>query len=217
MNKAKAFFSTLLDALYPKGCVCMLCNKESVVGPDELCGDCRKSLRYCPDRACPPPLSGAVSALLYEGGVKEAIHRFKYQKCLYYAPFFAGYLSVPADWSVQRIVPVPLHKNKLKQRGYNQSALLAKALAKKLYLPCDEGKLIRIRDTESQTGLSAAERAKNVKGAFAVTDDITGEQILLVDDVSTTGATLSACADALLSAGAERVYAVCAAGAAHPL
>lgn len=116
-------------------------------------------------------------------------------------------LAVQAGWKVSALAPVPLHRNQLRRRGYNQSEKLAREIANLLasdVLPCLE----RVRDTPSQTRLDASQRQINVQGAFRARDQVAGLDIVLVDDVATTGSTLVACATALLDAGARKVRAL---------
>lgn len=110
------------------------------------------------------------------------------------------------DW----IVPVPLHRSREKERGYNQSLVLATEIGRCLGVPIEQKMLVRTRRTASQTKLSVEERVENVSGAFRIphAEKIAGTRILLVDDVLTTGATLNACTEALIEAGAEGVYVV---------
>ena len=104
-------------------------------------------------------------------------------------------------------MPVPLGKQRLRQRGYNQAALLAQPLAFELQLPYSTRILRRVRETKSQTELSFAERFENVRGAFmATSNDILGKQILVIEDVTTSGSTINACADALMNAGTKAVF-----------
>ena len=111
-------------------------------------------------------------------------------------------------------MPVPLHWTRLLRRGYNQSEMLARALAQRYPgLPVRTDVLRRARRTRSQTSLSAAQRKKNLRGAFAASPLVEGLSVLLVDDVATTRATLGACARALKRRGAKRVYAACACAA----
>jgi len=163
-------------------------------------------------------LSRNWSVFLYAEGVKTIIYRWKYSQNPGYAKPLALLLSdfmrvnqVEGDL----LVPVPLHKNKLKQRGYNQAALLASLVAKQTGIPVCEDLLIRVRQTRQQSGLSSAARRKNVKDAFQYNEKylhILGAEdmkhVVLVDDIYTTGSTLSACAQVLRQAGMADVSAV---------
>ena len=105
------------------------------------------------------------------------------------------------------IIPVPLHRVKQAKRGYNQSTLIAAGLSEVLHIPVSDKLLLRVKDTESQTRKSRAERLNNMAGAFSIAEnaDLTGKHILLCDDVLTTGATLEACALALLAAEGVKI------------
>jgi ComF family protein len=146
----------------------------------------------------------------HEGVLREAIHRFKYRNVRGLAEplgeLLASYMvdhSLPADV----VVPVPLHPARLADRGYNQSALLARELGRRLDLPVVEDSLLRVRHTRQQVGLSIEERRRNVADAFACRDDrLAGCRVLLIDDVYTTGATLNACGEALIAAGAASAW-----------
>jgi competence protein ComFC len=112
---------------------------------------------------------------------------------------------------VTRIVPVPLHPERERARGFNQAALLARELSRLTGLPADEGSLVRTAHTERhRAGMDAKARRESVENAFSVTHPrlIEGERVLLIDDVFTTGATVSACAEALRAAGARDVFAL---------
>jgi ComF family protein len=112
-------------------------------------------------------------------------------------------------WQTDLITNVPLGKSRLKERGYNQVTVIARPLAMAMNLPLATQAIVRERETRSQVGLSAQERLTNVAGAFrALPNIVSGKSVLLVDDVATTGATLNACAAALRTAGAVRVYAL---------
>lgn len=147
----------------------------------------------------------------YDGSLRAILHAFKYDGCRSLAVRLADQLSYTAGDVLSRadvVVPVPLHFRKERMRGFNQ----ARALADELDLPLLDV-LRRTRHTPSQTGLSASERRANVAGAFALrrNTDAAGLRVVLVDDVSTTGATMEACAEVLRSAGAADVSAVTAA------
>lgn len=141
-----------------------------------------------------------------------AIHAFKYSGLSVLAEPLAEMLC--ATWRIapvvcELIVPVPLHPARVRERGYNQSALLARALGRHLGIPTAEDFVRRVRATKPQVGLSRPERLQNMAGAFAAQHCLVGSpHILLVDDVCTTGATLEACAEVLRQAGAGGVRAL---------
>ncbi len=158
-----------------------------------------------------------TAPLAYTGSVVTAIHRFKFggEKNLH--RYFADYMaeSVRARFgevAFDLVTCVPQTARRKRQRGYNQSALLAKSCAKLLGLPCKEA-LLKTRNTKDQHKLKAKERAENLKGAFSVNDMsvIDGKTVLLCDDIKTTGATLNECRKTLIEAGAKEVYCVTAA------
>ncbi|MFC1945061.1 ComF family protein [Chloroflexota bacterium] len=155
-------------------------------------------------------MEGIRSVLLFEGLVRQVGHGFKYGNmkilALPLGRLMAEYLA-SNPLPVEVVIPVPLHKRRLRRRGYNQSSLLGGQLSRITGLSLAEGALIRLRDTPSQASAGAAERRDNVEKAFACTDmDVQGKRILLIDDVCTTGATLDACAVALKEAGAASVW-----------
>lgn len=207
----------LLDALYPSGCVCPLCMAETRLGSDGLCGSCRAALRYCAAPVYAEPLDGLTAAFLYADPARSAVLRLKYGKATYLADFFAAHISIPDHWKIDCMIPVPLHWFRAFRRGYNQSEMIAQALSERdIGLPVRADLLRRIRATPSQTNLDAAARRKNVRGAFAADPSVKSLSVLLIDDVVTTHATLTACAAQLKKAGAVRVYAACACAAGEP-
>lgn len=202
-----------LDSLYPRGLTCDLCGRDARLaaeGPEAfLCAACLALLRPAPGLACPLGLDGAAAGLSYTPEAARMLHRFKYRQAPYLADTFAAFLPLPAT-AVDRILAVPLYPGRERQRGYNQSALLAQCLAQKAGIPLDDTLLFRTKDTPSQTTLDHGARARNVRGAFRASEKAAGLSLLLVDDVFTTGATLSECGRTLKAAGALRVYAVTA-------
>ncbi len=125
-------------------------------------------------------------------------------------------LTETLNWPVQLVAPVPLSKQRLRERGYNQSGLLARPLALATGLAYRPWALWRVRDTRSQVGLNERERLQNVMGAFeADSKEVNGKNVLVIDDVATTGATQNGCAEALLKAGARAVYGLTLAKAAN--
>jgi len=206
---------------------CKLCGAWSHT---VLCRECLASLPYrggrrCPvcdvvaneDIACgaclaePPYFDTTVSAYGYEFPLDRLLQAYKFRADLTLVHVFAKALaarvrsipSTPPDC----IVPMPLGRKRLAERGFNQAALLATALGKSLAIPVRLQDLLRVRDTAPQSGLSRDARLKNVRGAFSGSESVEGLHIALVDDVMTTGATLSEAARALKKAGAARVEA----------
>ena len=195
--------------LFPD-CACWLCRRDAVLGDDHLCDACRPLLKPSPTPAAPPPLDGLTAGLAYEEHASALIHSFKYNGRIHLARLFAHAMSIPKEWQCDCLVPVPLHPLKLWLRGFNQSEELCRALQKNIPLPLRKDLLKRSRFTKTQTQLDHAARQTNVRDAFAAAPAAAGLSILLVDDVTTTHATLIACAKALKKAGATHVYAACA-------
>jgi ComF family protein len=206
---------SFLDWVFPGDVACFLCGEEATTDARGLCGACAEKLVLAPDMPCPAQLDGYAAGARFDAATAGAIHRMKYDDARYLAPFFAALIEVPEEWNVGIVVPVPLYKKKLRRRGYNQSALIAYALAERLGLPMDETLLVRARDTSTQTALNVAARGRNVSGAFLASPEVWGKSILLVDDVLTTGATACACAQALRAVGARAVF--CVTALARPL
>jgi len=150
------------------------------------------------------------AAFFDDGPLKIAIHKFKYQNYQAlgkeFAPLLANCYTIN-HLKTDVIVPVPLHKSRYKERGYNQSTLLAKGLSKLIGQPIDSKTLVRHRVTKTQMTLKAKERKNNVTKAFACQSKaLEDKSILLIDDVCTTGATLDACAQALKQMNTRAVY-----------
>jgi len=160
------------------------------------------------------PLTFIRAAARYAGPLREGIHHLKYENRPQLAPLLARYLTATvaqASWrsvrtQIDGVVPVPLHRERLTERGYNQAELLAAAFCQQMRLPLYTDWIERERPTRSQVGLSAWDRQANVDNAFVAHHQVAHKVILLVDDVYTTGATLRACAAAALAVGATAVY-----------
>ena len=168
-------------------------------GSDHLCGDCLQH---------PPPYRTVCALGIYEGPLRQAIHRFKYQQDFTLAAPLGHLLAA----AVRRqgllpdlILPVPLHPSRLRQRTFNQALLLARILGKQSSTPVARKLLRRLRPTPPQQGLSLDGRRHNLNRAFALSSPLDGESVLLVDDVMTSGATVAACAAVLLENGAQTV------------
>ncbi|MGD9162494.1 MAG: ComF family protein [Desulfobacteraceae bacterium] len=228
--------SNLIDIIYPpRCCICADFLEEHPADRGDICDECYSSFKklthpFC--SICAEPFKSKVeedhlcekclrqrpfydelrAPYLYEEKIMDAIQLIKYSgkslivKSL--GPLLGAYAKNRIrDTSNIIIMPVPLHKKKLKQRGFNQSGLFVKAIIPVLEIEADFFTLIRTRYTEPQAGLSLEQRRKNVKGAFEVTGDnnIKGKAVVLVDDVATTGNTMNECARILKKAGAGKV------------
>jgi competence protein ComFC len=235
-HPAKTWLDALLGFFYPDNC--QFCGQQRATAAEGyVCGHCwkRGGVRFIRPpfcERCGLPYDGAITtefecgncremelhfrfaraAVVAEGLVLEAVHRYKYQRALWLEPFLAELLVKQAKAPLQAgqwdcIVPVPLHPMKKREREFNQSERLAGHLAAALELPLCAGVLARSLPTRTQTQLSRKERAANVRGAFTLRPDasLPGRRVIVVDDVLTTGATTSACARVLREAGATEV------------
>lgn len=214
-----------VDLLYPP--LCGGCAKQGA----RWCEDCRQSIALIPEPKCEvcglPHLSAGIclscqqtrpayrvlrSWTVFEGPIRKALHRIKYRQDLGLGDVLAaemlGYVN-HLNWHIDMVIPVPLGKKRFRERGYNQVGLIARPLAFAKGWTYASRSLKRAKETVSQVGLSADEREKNVRGAFvADRRKVAGKSVLVVDDVSTTGATLNSCAKALIKGGAREVYAL---------
>ena len=190
------------DSIQPySGPQCWKCGDSLVSDKSIICGECIKD---------EPAYKLARSFGLYDGALKNAITLLKYQNIKRLSKPLSDIILRMQIPRVYAILPVPLYKKRLRQREFNQSALLAKHMAKSLGISLIIDCLIKIRDTVPQVGLSAGERCKNVRKAFGIQNKrlITGKSILLIDDVITTGATVRECSGVLKKAGAEDIYVI---------
>ena len=224
--------SHLVNLVFPPVCAC--CRKVGAI----LCQDCLEQIKWvgepiCQDCGCmvpkyshqcnrcqkrPLPLQKIRAAVLFDSIIPDTIHQLKYRNVFALAEPL-GKLMVQAwpNWQTDSdiVLPIPLHRQRQTKRGYNQSELLVETFCRELSLPSNQQILSRTRQTPPQVGLNAEDRRKNVSGAFTVKNPhlVEGGNILLVDDVCTTGATLMAAAEVLLAAGAKNVSAYCLARA----
>jgi ComF family protein len=221
---ARAAVGALLDLVYPPRCAacgeqaerepfCPVCAgavdpvppgcaRCGLPGPDALCGGCR---------AAPPAFDAVRAGGLFGGPLADAVHAFKYGARPALARPLGAWLAARAPLPAGAlVVSVPLARGRRIERGYDQAALLADALARAAGVPGQRARraLSRTRETPPQVGRSREERVRNVAGAFAATEAVAGRDVVLVDDVVTTGATADAAAAALRRAGARSVVVV---------
>ena len=215
-----------MDLILPLNCVG--CRQEGAI----LCSLCIEGLRrlerpFCDicaqinvDGLCemclehPGEIDGIRAPYLFEGPLRDTVHRFKYRGWHAAAPVLGGMLAdylennnLLTQSMSQVLVPVPLHPRRLRSRGYNQSYLLAQEAGKRLMLPVRQDLIRRAQDSSPQVEAQSREaRRANVVGGFEPSAGVEGMSILLVDDVATTGSTLAACAAALKNAGADSVW-----------
>ena len=230
------FLKVLFDFFVPP--VCLVCGKDTeeelvcqecinLLSPIEkrfciLCGNPftkREVCKYCKDYKL--SLSRIRSLYKFEHPLPLLIHEFKYKNKRKLGEIFGKKMAVlvrsdPYLKNAELIIPVPLHPSKKRERGYNQSEIIALQISQDMGIRM-LNILKRVKNTRTQTELSVQERRRNVEGAFVLLQEfketIKGKKVLLVDDVITTGATLDACSEVLLKNGAQEVYGVTLGGA----
>lgn len=233
-SRAAQWIDPLLGLFYPN--VCQLCKKEPATKAQGYVGEiCRRDVNWIKAPICERcglPFEGDItqkfecsncreldlsftwsrSSVAAKGAVLEVIHRYKYNRELWFEPYLAELWLAGAgdtlnDTRFDALVPVPLHPYKLREREFNQAERIARAVAREVKVPVRTDLLARVIATRTQTRLDRKERAENVRKAFTVRKglNINGKRLLVVDDVLTTGATTSACAKALLDGGAGEV------------
>lgn len=227
------YFNYFLNAIYPLKCevcrqqlpltagvrICESCRGKILPIGDNFCRKCGKSLQivtdYCVDCLGNDTLyyESIKAAGMYYGVLRETIHSFKYQRrsCLgtdlgdFMLSSFQQHFSLN---SLDKLVPVPLHKKQYRHRQYNQSEILARNLSKAIGIPVAADTLARIRETRPQFTLNKQERAENIRNSFQVKNGawLPGAKVLVIDDICTTGSTINECARVLKQSGAEEVY-----------
>ena len=207
----------LINLLYPRRAVCMGCGEVFGLERDDLCEECRAKLAESwigprmPNRRF--KLDGSAYAYSYRGPAGGLVRSLKYGSVWILAEEMGADIARAAEQlrieDLRFVTAVPMHPQRLRERGKNHAELLARSTAARLGVEYAEV-LYRTRNATQQARLSAAERRKNLKDAFAVSPEsrelVNGAAILLVDDVCTTGSTAKSCAEALRSAGARKVY-----------
>ncbi|MGN0852975.1 MAG: ComF family protein [Kiritimatiellia bacterium] len=237
MKPLRTLLGPLADLCWPRICPVETCRRPSDRPERHLCSRCLATLPFFESggmcRVCgglvaaetqhafvceecrrhPPAFELSRSAVRFLEPARSLILDFKFHKATWLTDDLVDLLdglvhAKMAAAAIDVVVPVPLHPNRLRERGYNQCGLLADGLARRINRRADLRSLLRVRDTEHQARLGREQRLKNLDGAFKVVrpENVRGRTVLLVDDVSTTGTTLSRCAQALLDASAARVW-----------
>ncbi|MCF7869622.1 MAG: ComF family protein [Candidatus Omnitrophica bacterium] len=212
--------NALKNTFFPP--ICLNCGKKTT--KNYLCLSCKKQIKVLRPPFCysqiktnnniyEKPIT-ALSSCNYKNPIKNLIYSFKYKHCDYLADFLSRFIVKqlkitkfkPQNYDF--IVPVPLHPYKMKIRGYNQAELLAKQIAKYFQLPLKNDIITSKYVKDSQTKLSSKKRQENVKGKFIVKENFTDKNILLIDDVFTTGATISTCWQSLKEKGVDKIFII---------
>lgn len=211
------------DIAIPKGhLVCRECRRKPVIVKEPRCKKCSKpissgELEYCYDCSSKEfHYNRGISLWLYDQTMKQSMIRFKYKNCKEYADYYVNELVRHLGKEILAIgpdvlLPVPVHKSRKRQRGYNQAELLATLLGRQLQIEVRTDILIRTVKTKPQKELSNVERMKNLERAFAVSEKCANQlskfhKLIIIDDIYTTGSTIEACTKVLKKAGAGEVY-----------
>ena len=182
---------------------CKKCGKPIRLMEQEYCMDCTKHVHY---------YEQGIAACVYSEQVKKSIYKFKYHNRRGYSEFYgkaiaAKYQKQIQAWKADVLIPVPIHYKRYVKRGYNQSKLLAKQLSKQLNIPMDSSILQRSINTKPQKELNVKDRLKNLESAFKITENVVKyKQVIIVDDIYTTGSTIDACAKILMDAGVKKIF-----------
>ena len=227
--RRKSFSESLWEMIFPSPRICPLCEKKQ--SELMICEECREKLAsfYAEHLRCarcgtfgtneehclnhqnwPPYLKNNKSLWPYEKEYRQVLLSFKFRAQPWLAQMLGSMLADLADKSGEIVIPVPISKERLAERGFNQSALLAKEIAKNLNLPYADNVLVKIKNTPNQSTLSREERRNNLNDALSIKhpEKIKGKKIILVDDICTTGATLAACAQILHEYSGEDIFAL---------
>lgn len=223
--RVRAFVNTILAWAWPR--TCLLC--DAVTGAQDFCAACRRELPYA-EHACrqcaprlpasadalvcgrcqqrPPPFFRTVAAFLYRPPLAALVQRLKYSGDIVLARSLGELLAMRiagAGTDAEWIVPVPLHRQRVRRRGYNQAMELARPVARRLGLPLRPHLVRRVKATRPQTRLARDARRSNMRRAFIADAAVAGRRIAIVDDVMTSGHTAAALSATLLAAGAKSV------------
>ncbi|MCL2698950.1 MAG: ComF family protein [Defluviitaleaceae bacterium] len=192
----------MLDWLFPPKCIVCL-DILSRSRKDGFCGDCRGVFTELGEQS-----GEHIGVFVYDGVMSEVIHAFKYGNHPAHGRVLGRLMAERVDKyfeGIDLIVPVPMYRPKERHRGFNQADILAREIARHTKIAYDGKSLRRVRDTAAQSGLSSEERKTNLDGAFKLNAPVTGKNILLIDDIMTTGSTLTECAEELQRGGAAGV------------
>lgn len=233
-KKAEKFRRTCLDLTFPARCpvcdkpapfpelICPACREKPVLVREPRCLKCGKGIgdereEYCKGCRLTPHAFDQGRGLFAYRSVAGSLYRFKYAGRQEYARFYAEMIVKELGgkicaWKPDALVPVPIHRTRRKERGYNQAEVLAKEIGRRTGIPVESSLIRRVKKTQPQKLLDDAERQNNLKRAFKIErNDVKLKRVIIVDDIYTTGSTVDACAAELKGAGIEKVYFIAAA------
>ncbi len=227
-NDNMSLWEKCLGMLYPQTCyfcgeisrdsICEECADKVEYIQEPRCKKCGKPIRYAENEFCHDCeereffYDQGKSIWLHKGPVRWSIYQFKYHNRRVFAQFYAKewwrlYREKIKEWGIDVIIPIPLHRKRRRKRGYNQAEILARELGKRCGIPVDAKSVVRVVHTKPQKELNHTERNKNLRRAFCVTNRWKKNQnILLIDDIYTTGNTIDSVAQILKEKGAQKVY-----------
>ncbi|HOO27358.1 MAG TPA: ComF family protein [Lachnospiraceae bacterium] len=188
---------------YVKEPYCMKCGKPLKNDEKEFCGDCERRAHF---------FTEGRAVFVYDETMRKSIYQFKYGGRQEYAGFYGEEIEkklggIIRRWNADVLIPIPLHKSRQKNRGYNQAELIAGELEKRVGIPVVQNLLVRVKKTAAQKNLNALERENNLKKAFKIKqNDVKLNSVILIDDIYTTGCTIDTAAKCLREAGIKKIY-----------
>ena len=225
------FFDLILNLLFPRRCpicdepvrsgeglACTTCLSHVAYLADPTCLKCGKKIKddseFCEDCAGRSHYFDRGMALFEYKCIADAVFRFKYQGRQEYAEFFGTEISNKLGADILALkpdcfIPVPIHKKRLRNRGYNQATELAKVISRHLQIPMDDKLISRVQETAPLKNLNLKERQNNLKKAFKIiSNDVKLKRVIIIDDIFTTGSTIDAMAEELRLVGVSKIYFV---------
>lgn len=233
MKKVRGYANMGMGILYPQKCP--ICNKIMGTGQCICCDTCEKELPFIGETRClqcGKPVDDeetqycmdcikkehiycqGIALWYYDYRIRQAVYRFKYKNRREYVSYFGKeivrrYAKQIKVWNAQALIPVPLHKSRYRQRGFNQAQLLAEEISRFIHVPVYTSLVVRSKATKPQKELNEKERQKNLKNAFKINENsVKLKRVVLVDDIYTTGSTVDTIAQLLHGAGIEQVYVI---------
>lgn len=223
MGEIKNYSTKLFDLILPR--FCCSCKIKLTVNEDTICQNCFSKIQRASEERLKREferkflnknfISDFFAPFVFEKDkeLQNVIHSLKYQNKFQVGIFLGKVLAQNiqlnrSNWQIDLIIPIPLHQLKKAERGYNQSYYIAKGISKFLSVPCSDRIVKRKKYTESQTTMTLTERQENISDAFKIRNKnaVKGKNILLIDDVITTGATISECGNVILKSGAKNIF-----------